>query len=137
VIESSDTTIRGNQSVCRASLQEMKGTMEKTTLTKITKIAIAIGFGVVICGAATRRAFAGGGHGGDHGGDRHHEQRHGGHDRGHDHGDVYVAPLPSYYYAPPPNYYYAPEPQYYYPPQPNYYAPPPPSEGINLFFGSH
>jgi len=49
--------------------------MEKTTLTrigtmsKIGKIAIAIGFGAMICGAAMGPAFAGGG--GHRGGDRH------------------------------------------------------------------
>jgi hypothetical protein len=110
--------------------------MEKTTLTrigKISKIAIAIGFGVVICGTAMGPAFAGGGHGG---GDRHQAQRHGGgHDRGHDGGGGYVAPAPSYYYAPAPTYYYAPEPEYY-PSEPVYSAPPP-SEGVNLFFGIH
>ena len=110
--------------------------MEKTTLTKIggiskiSKIAMAIGFSVVICGAATEPAFAGGGH---RGGDRHEAQRHGGgHDRGH---GGYVAVAPNYYYTPPPNYYYAPEPEYY-PSEPVYSAPPP-SDGINLFFGIH
>jgi len=114
--------------------------MKKTTLTrigtmsKIGKIAIAIGFGVVICGAAMGPAFAGGG--GHRGGDRHEVQRHhrGGYDRGHD-GGGYVAMAPNYYYAPAPNYYYAPEPEYY-PSEPVYSAPPP-SEGINLFFGIH
>jgi hypothetical protein len=70
--------------------------MEKTTLTrvgrisKISKIAIAVGFGVVICGAAMGPAFAGGG--GHRGGDRHEAQRHGGgHDRGHDGGGYVCA----------------------------------------------
>lgn len=107
--------------------------MEKTTLTRISKITIAIGFGVVICGAAMRPAFAGGGYGRGHGDNKHQEKRHKGHDRDYDRRDVYVAPPPTYYYAPPPNYYYAPEPDYY-PAQPVYSAPPP-SEGINLFFG--
>ncbi len=105
--------------------------MEKTTLTKVcriskvSKIAIAVGFGVVICGAAMGPAFAGGG--GHRGGDRHEAPRHaGGHGRDHD-GGGYVAPAP--------NYYYAPEPEYY-PSEPVYSAPPP-SEGINLFFGIH
>jgi hypothetical protein len=113
--------------------------MEKTTLTrvgrisKISKIAIAVGFGVVICGAAMSPAFAGGG--GHRGGDRHEAPRHGGgHDRGHD-GGGYVAAAPNYYYAPAPNYYYAPEPEYY--PSAPVYSAPPPSEGINLFFGIH
>lgn len=108
--------------------------MENATLTrigkiskinKISKFAIALGFGVVICGTAMGPVFAGG-----HGHDKHHEEHHRD-DRGHDRG-VYVAPAPAYYYAPPTNYYAAPEP-YYYPPA--YTAPPPPPEGINLFFG--
>jgi hypothetical protein len=105
--------------------------MKKTAVTnisKISKLAIAIGFGVVICGTAMGPAFAGG-----HGEERHHEERHRGHDRDGDHDRaVVVAPAPTYYCEPPPNYYSAPEP-YYYPPV--YGAPPPPPDGINLFFG--
>ena len=112
--------------------------MEKTTQTKISKIdkiskiAIAIGFGLVICCTAMGPAFAGG-----HGGGKHEAQHRGGgggHDRGHG-GGGYIAPAPNYYYAPAPNYYYAPEPEYY-PSEPVYSAPPP-SDGINLFFGIH
>jgi hypothetical protein len=89
--------------------------MEKTKLIKMRKLAIAIGFFLVICGVAMRPALADEHHG--HGGE-HHEGRH---DRGYHGGGGYV---------------YAPEPdQYYYTPQPDYYAPPPPSQGINLFFG--
>ena len=109
--------------------------MKKTAvinISKISRIAIAIGFGFVICGTAMGPAFAGG-----HGEERHHEEHPRGHDRHSDHDrDVYIAPAPSYYYAPPPNYYYAPEPDYY-PPAYSYGPPPPPSEGINLFFGEH
>jgi hypothetical protein len=95
---------------------------------RISKAAIAIGFGVAICGAAIRPASAGGGHGRDN----HQAQHHG---RGHDggHGGGYVAAAPNYYYAPAPNYYYAPEPEYY--PSGPAYSAPPPSEGIDLFFG--
>jgi hypothetical protein len=94
------------------------------------KLAIAIGFGVVMCGTVIVPAFAGG-----HGEVKHHEE-HRDHDRHWDHDrNVQVAPVPSYYYAPPPDYYYAPEPSYY---PPAYSAPPPPpSEGINLFFGGY
>jgi hypothetical protein len=107
--------------------------MKKYSLNKISKIAIAVGFGVVMCGAAASVASAD-----DHDRGRQ-EQRHGDHGRGddRDRGGNYYAPVPDYYYAPEPNYYYAPEPDYYnynYPPQPEYY-PPPASQGINLFFG--
>ena len=80
--------------------------MEKTTLFKIgkiSKIALAIGFGLVICGTAMGPAFAGGGHGRDN----HQAQHHGGgggHDRGHG-GGGYAVAAPNYYYAPAPNYY--------------------------------
>jgi uncharacterized protein DUF3824 len=99
--------------------------MEKATLIKIRKIAIAIALCFVICGMAVRPALADDDHHGR--GERHHDE---GHDRDRDRGGTYYyAPQPSYYYAPQPNYYYAPEPdQYYYTPQPQYY-PPPPSEG--------
>lgn len=103
--------------------------MRKITPTRISKIAIAIGFGVVICGVAMRPALAGG-HGG---GAQHHEERHGNQHRGGHGGGGYIAPAPNAYYAPAPNYYYAPEPEYY-PAGPTYSAPPP-SEGVNLFFG--
>ncbi len=108
--------------------------MENNSLNRICKIAIAVGLGVVMCGAAVSPAFAD-----DHGRDGRQEERHGDRGRGgdRDRGEVYVAPVPEYYYAPEPNYYYAPEPDYYdynYTPQPEYY-PPPPSPGISLFFG--
>ncbi|MGA7871130.1 MAG: hypothetical protein WCA22_09550 [Candidatus Binatus sp.] len=107
--------------------------MKKYSVNKISKIAIAVGLGVMMCGAAVSPAFA------DDHGRGHQEERHGDQGRGddRDRGGVYVAPVPDYYYAPQPNYYYAPEPDYYnynYPPQPEYY-PPPPSQGIDLFFG--
>ena len=106
--------------------------MEKTKLIKMRKLAIAIGFFLVLCCVAMRPALADEHHG--HGGEHHG----GDHDRGgyHGGGGYVYAPAPSYYYAPAPNYYVAPEPdQYYYTPQPDYYPPPPPSQGINLFFG--
>ncbi len=111
--------------------------MEKPTLTRvgrigrISKLALAIGFAVVICGAAIGPALAGGGHGRDNHQAQHRGGGHG-HDRGHG-GGGYVAAAPDYYYAPAPNYYYAPEPEYY-PSEPVYSAPPP-SDGVNLFFG--
>jgi hypothetical protein len=110
--------------------------MEKTTLFKIgkiSKIALAIGFGLVICGTAMGPAFAGGGHGRDS-----HQAQHrgggGGHDRGHG-GGGYAVAAPNYYYAPAPNYYTAPEPEYYS--SGPGYSEPAPSDGINLFFGIH
>jgi hypothetical protein len=100
--------------------------MMKNPMLKITRIAIAIAFSVVICGVTMRSALAE-----DRGGDRddqHHDRDAGrGHDR--DRG----AAQPDYYYAPQANYYYAPEPEYYYAPQPQYA--PAPSQGISLFFG--
>ena len=69
--------------------------MERITLIRIRKIAIAIGFGLVISGLPAGSVFAGGGHGRGHD-DKHHEERH----RDHDRGRVYVAPAPTYYYAP-------------------------------------
>jgi len=101
--------------------------MEKTTLTRISKIGIALGFSLVIGAIAVKPARAED-HGRGHGGGRHIEARH-------SYGGGYVAPAPSYYYAPPVNYYTAPEPTYYYNPQPVYNEPPPPSQGISLFFG--
>lgn len=101
--------------------------MERSVLSRITKIVTAIAFSFIIGALALNPARADEHH---HGGDRHHEEDH----RFHDH-DVHVAPMPDYYYAPPANYYTAPEPSYYYAPQPVYNEPPPPSEGINLFFG--
>jgi hypothetical protein len=107
-------------------------TMEKTTLIKLGKIALAAALAFSICGIAVRPALADDHHRG--GGDR-------GHNEGHDRdryqggGSYSYAPQPSYYYAPRPNYYYAPEPdQYAYTPQQGYYAPAP-SQGVNLFFG--
>ncbi|MFZ0657214.1 MAG: hypothetical protein WBE78_07315 [Candidatus Binataceae bacterium] len=100
--------------------------MEKFTLTRISKIAIAIGFSVALCGAVAGSAFAD-----DHGGGRRPAAAHGG-DRGHARGG-YSGPGPAYYYAPAPNYYVAPEPDYYS--YPDYAEPAPPPEGINLFFG--
>jgi len=108
--------------------------MEKTTLSKLAKTAIAIVLAFAVCGIAVRPALAG-----DHdrhrggGGDRGHDEEH---DRGGYQGGGYsYAPQPSYYYAPQPNYYYAPEPsQYAYTSQPGYYAPAQ-SQGVNLFFG--
>ena len=106
--------------------------MEKTTLIKIRKMAIAIAFSLVIGLIAARPALADDHHHGR--GDEHHRGDED-HDRGR-YGGGYYAPAPSYYYAPQPNYYYAPEPdQYNYTPQPEYYPPPPPSQGITLFFG--
>ncbi len=104
--------------------------MEKSMLTKISKIALAVAFSFVMFGTAGRTALADDHHGG--GGDRN-----GGGERGRAQarGPVGYAPQPDYYYAPQPNYYYAPEPDYYYPPQPEYAVPPPPTEGISLFFG--
>jgi hypothetical protein len=108
-------------------------TMKKHSLNNISKIAIAVGFGVVMCGAAASVALA----------DAHdrgrQEERRGVHGRGddRDRGGNYYAPVPDYYYAPEPNYYNAPEPDYYnynYTPQPEYYPPPTPP-GISLFFG--
>jgi hypothetical protein len=99
--------------------------MEKFTLTRISKIAIAIGFSVALCGVVTGSAFAD-----DHGGGRR-PAAHGG-DRGHARGG-YRGPGPANYYAPAPNYYVAPEPDYYS--YPDYAEPAPPPEGINLFFG--
>ena len=106
--------------------------MEKPTLTRISKIAIAIAFSFVVCGTAVRPALAADRR--DSGGDRHNDRGDAGRGRDNDRGGVYYAPQPDYYYAPQPDYYYAPEPDYYYAPQPEYY-PAPPSEGINLFFG--
>lgn len=100
--------------------------MEKTMLTRISKIAMAIGFSFVIGTIALTPARAE--DHGHHGGERHH-------DRHYSYGSGYVAPAPSYYYAPPVNYYTAPEPTYYYDPQPVYNEPPPPSQGVTLFFG--
>lgn len=103
----------------------------KASRSKISKVATAIAFAIVIgiVGVGPARADE---HGGarDHGGERHHDD----HDRGYRGPDVYYAPQPDYYYAPQPDYYVAPEPYEYYPPQPEYYPPPPP-EGIHLFFG--
>ncbi|MGO9058270.1 MAG: hypothetical protein ACLQU2_12940 [Candidatus Binataceae bacterium] len=103
--------------------------MEKTTLTRISKIAMAFAFSFVVCALAAEPARADPHHG--RGGGAHHEEHHGGHGRGGGH----VAPMPDYYYAPPTNYYTAPEPSYYYAPGPVYSEPPPPSQGISLFFG--
>ncbi len=101
--------------------------MEKTMLTRISKIGIAIGFSLVIGAVAFTPVRAE-----DHG---HHGGGHRGAHYAHSYGGGYVAPAPSYYYAPPVNYYTAPEPTYYYDPQPVYNEPPPPSEGVSLFFG--
>ena len=100
---------------------------------RITRIAAAIAFVLMICSVVAGTARAD-----DHG--RHDDRGHRGRDW---HGpNVYVAPAPDYYYEPPPDYYDQPEPDYYYPPETEYYPPdqpgyypPPPSEGINLFFG--
>lgn len=102
--------------------------MEKFTLTRISKIAIAIGFSVALCGAVAGSAFAD-----DHGGDRRPAAaRGGGRDVGHARGG-YRGPGPVNYYTPGPNYYVAPEPDYYN--YPDYAEPVAPPEGINLFFG--
>jgi hypothetical protein len=101
--------------------------MEKFTLARISKIAIAIGFSVALCGAVAGSAFAD-----DHGGGRRPAAAHGGRDIGHARGG-YRGPGPAYYYAPAPNYYVAPEPDYYN--YPDYDQPVAPPEGINLFFG--
>ena len=72
--------------------------MKKATLTrigkiskikKISKLAIALGFGVVICGTAMGPVFAGG-----HGHDKHHEEHHRD-DRGHDRGVTLRRRLPT------------------------------------------
>jgi hypothetical protein len=132
--------------------------MEKTTLIKFGKIAIAIALSFIICGVSLRPALADDDHnrgqserGDKH--DKHHKKK--GHDRGKHRGWTKhytpqptryygpaptrsYAPAPNYYYAPPPNYYYAPEPdRYYYNTQPQYQQPSALSEGINLFFGLH
>ena len=77
---------------------------------KISKIAIAVGFGVVFCGTAMGPAFAGG-----HGEERHHEEHHGDHDRHSDHGRVFMSRRPQLLLCASTNYYYAPEPDYYPP----------------------
>lgn len=105
--------------------------MEKTALTRISKIAIAIAVCFVICGIAAGTALTE-----DHG----HRYRG---DYDWDRGGFSYTPYPDHYYAPQPNYYYAPEPDYYYyPTEPQYYYEPqreyyPPSRppGISLFFG--
>jgi len=103
--------------------------MEKISLTRLSKIAIAFAFSFVIGALAVEPARADPHHGHDDG--AHHQEHH----RGHGRGRGYVAPMPDYYYAPPTNYYTAPEPSYYYAPQPVYNESPQPSQGISLFFG--
>jgi hypothetical protein len=104
--------------------------MEKNTLARINRIAIAIAFSFVICSIAVGPARAD-----DRRGESRRAERRENRDRDHDRGGFYIAPAPDYYYVPRPNYYYAPEPEYYnYAAQPEYY-PPPQSEGTHLFFG--
>ncbi len=96
---------------------------------RISRIAAAVGFVLVIGSFAVGPARADNdhhGHDNDRGAYRHRDND----DRGYR--GSYAYQQPDYnYYTPQPNYYSAPDP-YYYGPGPGYEAPP---RGVNLFFG--
>lgn len=96
---------------------------------KITRIAAAVGFALMVGVFAAGPARADNDH---HDNDRRADQRHDNDNRGYRGPAVVYAPQPDYYYyRPQPNYYAAPDP-YYYGNEPGYDAPP---QGVSLFFG--
>jgi hypothetical protein len=97
---------------------------------RITAIAAAAGFALVICGFGVGQARAADNH---RGGDNHGPaQRHDNGNRGYHGGGSYTTQVDNYY-APAPDYYASPEPYNYYGPGPEYGEAPP--QGISLFFG--